>query len=129
MEKRYKTIGSLRRIVGLGVLTLLLVTTVIPAIAIEKPANANKTATRLLIKGKVAYESGKFSKAEEYWQLAEDKFETQGDRPSQALSLNYLSLANQELGEWQEANQYIDASLKLLESTPNPEVLAQALNT
>ena len=115
--------------VGLGVLTLLFVTTVVPAIAVDNPAMANKTATRLLIKGKVAYESGNFSQAEEYWQSAEDKFETQGDRPRQALSLNYLSLVNQELGEWQSADRYIDASLELLESTPNREVFAQALNT
>ena len=115
--------------VGLGILTLLLVTTVIPAVAVEKPEIAKKTATRLLIKGKVAYESGKFSQAEEYWELAEAKFETQDDRPHQALSLNYLSLANQELGEWQKADRYIDESLQLLKSTSNPEVLAQALNT
>ena len=129
MERVYRIIKSLQGMVGLGVLTLLLVTTVIPAIAVERPATANKTATRLLIKGKVAYESGKFLKAEEYWQSAEHKFESQGDRPHQALSLNYLSLANQELGKWQEADRYIDASLKLLESSSNPEVLAQALNT
>ena len=115
--------------VGLGVLTLLFVTTVIPALAIDEPAIVNKTATRLLIKGKVAYESEKFSKAKEYWSSAENRFEIQGDRPHQALSLNYLSLTSQELGEWQEADRYIDASLKLLESTPNSEVLAQALNT
>lgn len=129
MEKVYKTIKSLRGILGLGILTLLLVTTVIPAVAVEKPELANKTATRLLIKGKIAYESGKFSQAEEYWQLAEDKFDDQGDRPHQALSLNYLSLANQELGQWQEAEDYIDQSLKLLKLSSSPEVLAQALNT
>ena len=125
----YKTIKSLQSAVGIGILTLLLVTTVIPAVAVEKPEMARQKATRLLIKGKVAYESGKFSLAEEYWELAEAKFESQDDRPRQALSLNYLSLANQELGEWQEANSYIDESLQLLKSTSNPEVLAQALNT
>ncbi|MEO1670483.1 MAG: CHAT domain-containing protein [Cyanobacteria bacterium J06631_2] len=129
MDKVYRIIKSLQGIVGLGVLTLLLVTTVIPAVAVEKPQIVNKTATRLLIKGKIAYESGKFAQAEKYWELAEDKFAAQSDRPHQALSLNYLSLANQELGEWQEADRYIDASLKLLESSSNPAVLAQALNT
>jgi len=107
----------------------ILVTTIIPAIAVEKPIAENKTATRLLIKGKVAYESGNFAKAEEHWSSAESKFATQGDRFHQALSLNYLSMANQELGEWQEADRYIDESLKLLESSFNPKVLAQALNT
>ena len=129
MEKVYRIIKSFRGLLGLGALTLLIVTTVIPAIALEKPAAVDKMATRLLIKGKVAYESGHFSKAKEYWELAADKFDTKGDRPHQALSLNYLSLANQELGAWQDADRDVNASLKLLESTPNAKVLAQALNT
>ena len=129
MEKVYKTIKSLRGILGLGILTGLLVTTVIPAVALEKPENTDKTATHLLIRGKAAYESGNYSQAEKYWELAENKFETQGDRPHQALSLNYLSLANQELGEWSEADQYINESLQLLDSLSSPEVFAQALNT
>ena len=116
-----------QRIASLGVLTLLLVTVVIPAMAIQ-PKNI-ETANRLLVKGKVAYESGQFSQATEYWQLAEDTFEKQGDRSHQALSFNYLSLANQELGEWNIARQNIDRSLELLEPDPNPEVLAQVLNT
>ncbi|MEO0848365.1 MAG: CHAT domain-containing protein [Cyanobacteria bacterium J06648_1] len=129
MDKIYRIIRTFRGMVGLGVLALLLVTTVIPAMAGEKPEMINRTATRLLIKGKIAYESGKFAQAEKHWQLAEDKFAAQSDRPHQALSLNYLSLANQELGKWSAAEGYIDASLKLLESGSNPEVLAQALNT
>ena len=129
MDKVYRTIKSIRGIIGLGVLTLLLITTVIPAVAVEKPNVINKTANRLLIKGKVAYESGNFYKATEYWSSASDKFKTQSDRSHQALSLNYLSLANQELGQWESAERYIDQSLQLLDSNTNPKILAQALNT
>ena len=41
MDIVYKTIKSLQSAVGLGILTLLLVTTVIPAVAVEKPEMAN----------------------------------------------------------------------------------------
>ena len=129
MDKLYKKIGSLRNLVILGVLTLLLVTVVIPAIAMEQPQDDKEKATRLLIKGKVAYELGKFSQATEYWRLAEDKFDKQGDRPHQALSFNYLSLANQELGDWDAADRDIERSLKLLNTSSSSEVLAQVLNT
>ncbi|MEY2859253.1 MAG: hypothetical protein RLZZ74_3566 [Cyanobacteriota bacterium] len=118
--------------IGLVLLTMLMITTVIPAVAVEKPEitnKTNKTATSLLILGKAAYESGNFTQAKEDWTLAIAQFHTQGDRLNQALSLNYLSLADQELGQWQEAEQHIDRSLKLLDSSSSPEVLAQALNT
>lgn len=129
MDKIYRSIKSIRGIVGLGVLTLLLVTTIIPVVAAEKFPAPNQKASRLLIKGKMAYESGKFSKATEYWSSAENKFELRGDRPHQALSLNYLALANQELGQWELAERYLDQSLQLLDSASNPQILARVLNT
>jgi CHAT domain-containing protein/predicted negative regulator of RcsB-dependent stress response len=131
-DKTSKTSKSFRGVIGLGLLTMLMIATVIPAVAVEKPEinhKINKTATSLLIQGKTAYESGNFNQAKEDWTLAEAQFRTQGDRLNQALSLNYLSLADQELGQWQEAEQHIDQSLQLLKSSSSPEVLAQALNT
>jgi len=131
-DKTIKMSKSFRGMMGWGVLTLLLITTVIPAIAVEKPEitnKTNKTATSLLIQGKAAYESGNFTQAKEAWTLAIAQFHIQGDRLNQALSLNYLSLADQELGQWQEAKQHIDQSMKLLDSSSSPDVFAQALNT
>jgi CHAT domain-containing protein/tetratricopeptide (TPR) repeat protein len=127
-----KAIKLFRGVMGLSVLTGFLITVGIPAIALEKPEitnKTNKTATSLLIQGKAAYESGNFTQAKENWILAIAQFRTQGDRPNQALSLNYLSLADQQLGQWQEAKQHIDRSLQLLDVSSSPEVLAQALNT
>ena len=129
LDKIYSKIELLRNSIALGILTLLLVAVVIPAVAIEPPQNTDRHAARLLTKGKVAYESGKFSQATKYWQLAEDKFAALGDRPHQALSFNYLSLANQELGQWNNAAQNISRSLELLKNAANPEISAQAFNT
>ena len=129
MNKLYKILCSIRGTVWLGLLTLLLVTAVIPAVAVEKPQIA-ATDSQLLIKGKNAFDSGKFSEAAKHWQLAQHEYKLKGDRPRQALSLNYLSLANQELGQWNMADRYIDRSLNLLDnSSNNSRVLAQVLNT
>jgi len=128
MNKLYTILRSIRSRVWLGLLTLLLVTAVIPVIAVEKPVAVQDS--QLLVKGKTAYDSGKFSEAAKYWQLAQYEYKTKGDRPREALSLNYLSLANQELGQWDMADRYIDQSLNLLDKSPgDPRVLAQVLNT
>ena len=130
MNKLYKILRSIRGTVWLALLSILLVTTVIPAVATEQPQVAAVNASKLLIEGKTAFDSGKFSEAAKYWQQAQHQYKTQGDRPRQALSLNYLSLANQELGQWDMADRYIDQSLNLLEkSSGNSQVLAQVLNT
>ncbi|HEY9730069.1 MAG TPA: CHAT domain-containing protein, partial [Chroococcales cyanobacterium] len=55
------------------------------------------------------------------------------DRFNQSLSLSYLSLAYQDLGQWQEAQKAIQQSVELIEKTSplTPErslILAQALN-
>jgi CHAT domain-containing protein len=88
----------------------------------------------LLIQGKNTYEVGKYSQAIEFWQQAYREYKTQGNYLNQALSLNYLSLAHQELGQWQKAEEYINQSLAILKSLQDfpPEklsVFAQALNT
>jgi CHAT domain-containing protein len=61
-------------------------------------------------------------------------YQAQGDRIHHALSLSYLSLAYQELGQWQEAEQAITQSLNLVANRLKPtrnhqRLLAQLLNT
>jgi CHAT domain-containing protein/predicted negative regulator of RcsB-dependent stress response len=130
MNQIYRIVRSIRGIVWLGLFILLLIIMVVPGVALEQPLIAITDTSSLLIKGKVAYESGKFSEANKYWELAVQKYQAQGDRPYQALSLNYLSLANQELGQWQLAEQYITQSQALLKQLPSQvEILAQVFNT
>jgi CHAT domain-containing protein len=75
------------------------------------------------------YESGQFSAAAQLLQQAADEFAAKGDLPNQAIALSNLSLAYQNLGQWQEATKAIDASLTLLEESGmnTPEILAQTL--
>lgn len=75
------------------------------------------------------YESGRFQEAIALWQQAARTYKAQNDRINQALSLNYLALALQELGELKQASQAISESLELLDRANNPSVRARALNT
>jgi CHAT domain-containing protein/uncharacterized protein HemY len=92
---------------------------------------------QLVQQGRTLYETGQFAEAARVWQQAAQVYQSQGDRLNQALALSYLSLAYQQLGEWEEAKVAIAESLKLLQPStvkPSPDepsllILAQALNT
>lgn len=82
--------------------------------------------------GKELYRAGRFAEAAAAWQEAEQAYAARGDRTNQALSLSYLSLAYQELAQWEAAGVAIAQSLDLLQSsgeTADAILLAQALNT
>jgi CHAT domain-containing protein len=80
--------------------------------------------------GRRHYKAGNFTTAATTWQNAAQFFKQQGDKPNQALSLSYLSLAYQELAQWTEAQEAIDQSVKLLQASPSSAKLsAQVVNT
>ena len=130
---------------GLPYLCLLLMTALLCIIATPILAKVTEVApvvqnqpnqTQLLQQGKTLYEAGKFAEAATVWQQAAQVYQTQGDKLNQALALNYLCLAYQQLGQWKEAEAAIASSLNVLQQQPNPiptssrlPVLAQALNT
>ncbi len=94
-----------------------------------------RDVSQLVSQGKESYQSGKFLEAIKVWQEAADILSTQGDRLNQGMVLSNLALAYQKLGQWEEANRQISASLTLLQ-TRSPgsnrdhwKILAQALNT
>lgn len=83
-----------------------------------------------LEQGRELYRSGQFTEAVKIWQTAAQQYHTQGDRLSEALSLSYLSLAQQELNQWTDARQSSEQSLKILQTTPADAIVwAQILNT
>lgn len=89
-------------------------------------------ASNWLEQGRNLYRSGRFAEAVRIWETAAQQYQAQGDRLNEALSLSYLSLAQQELNQWEAASQSIDQSLKLLQtSIPSADAIlwAQALNT
>ncbi len=125
--------------IGWGLLTLLLVTIVIPVL-VHYPSNAVaiqqvQVPEQTIDRGKELYQEGRYQEAIALWQRAINDLETRGLILSQAPVLNYLSAAYQNLGEWQLASTTIDRSIQLLENLPKSSdrnklsVLAQALNT
>lgn len=90
---------------------------------------------RLLSQGRDFFQAGQFYEAVKVWRDAVGGFQRSSDKLSQALALSYLSLAYQQLGQWQAATEAINSSLAILqgrEISDNKDrslILAQALNT
>ncbi|BAZ08274.1 TPR repeat protein [Calothrix sp. NIES-4071] len=88
--------------------------------------------TNLLEQGRNLYSVGRFVEAVTAWEMAAQRYRTQGDRLNEALSLSYLSLALQELNQWETAEKFIKQSLKILQTVkPSADALvwAKILNT
>lgn len=144
---RFKARGRRQKVKAFLVFLLLLsflflfLSVAAPIGATDRPALSQKngpvelhTGTPdLLEQGHTLYTAGRFSEAVTVWQQAVETFHAQDDRSNQALNLSYLSLAYQKLGQWEQAERAIATSLELLKhqatSSPNPQILAQALNT
>ncbi len=85
---------------------------------------------QLVQKGRELYETEQFVEAVKVWQQSLQAYVEQNDIANQAMVLSNLSLAYQQLGQWEAATKAIASSLKLLQSTnKNLPILAQALNT
>lgn len=130
----WRSPGKIHSSICLALLTFLLVTIVIP-LCTPHPSfarieqNLNNTS-QLLQQGLTFYQEGKFIAAAQIWQQVANREKNLLNR---ALSLNYLSLAQRELGQWEEAQKSLAESLKLLQSQPNLDrdglaILARALN-
>ena len=88
----------------------------------------------VLEQGFTLYQAGRFSEAAAIWRQAAEQAKGQADWLNQALSLSYLSLAYQKLGDWRQAERAIALSLNRLAAQPSlgetgMTVLAQVLNT
>lgn len=119
-------------------LTLFFVAAVFPVAAqhshIASTEQHTAEPSTQLEQGKTLYQAEQFSAAAAIWQQAAQNYAAQGDRLNQALCLNYLSLAYQDLGQWQEAERAISRSLELITNNQqltanNKLIFAQALNT
>ncbi|BAY26692.1 TPR repeat protein [Calothrix sp. NIES-2100] len=133
----------------LASLTLFIVTTGFTAAAstssqqksshlLPQPQNvADSSASNpqsLLNQGRSLFAAGNFAQAVKVWEAASVSFESQGDIINQAWTLSYLSLAAQNLGDWQKAELAISKSLNLLkqphkEKKQHTAIFAVALNT
>ncbi len=88
--------------------------------------------TNPLTQGRKLYQQGRFAEAANVWQAAAKQYQIQNDTLNQALSLSYLSLAQQELQQLDSSQKSVSKALELLK-TAKPAadaiVWAQVLNT
>jgi CHAT domain-containing protein len=102
-----------------------------PARSADSVSVSTPAVKESLEQGRALYKEGRIVEAIAVWQAASQQFAVSGDVLNQALSLSYVSLAQQELNQWDAAESAIAQSLKLLETTPKADAIlwAQALNT
>ena len=96
--------------------------------AVTPVANQNATA-----RGREFFNNGQFTAAIESWKTAAASAHQKQDVLTEAIALSYLSLAYQELNQWDSAQQAIDTSMEQLESLSaggvDAALWAQVLNT
>lgn len=97
-------------------------------------------AENLVEQGRKFYETEQFAEATTIWQRAVAAFKASGDELKLAMTLGNLSLAYQQLGQWNEAESAVAQSLNLLgypqqreskvhqDAKQNLQVLAQVLD-
>jgi CHAT domain-containing protein len=134
---RAKLGSSLKRLsllIGLSLLALSISISTHPAVGQSSPTRspANETGEQVE-KGRELYNSGQFSESVRVWELAAQEYQQNGDRLNYALTQTYLSLAYQDLGDWEQARAAIDRSWDALQDQPaeKPEVarvLARVFN-
>ncbi len=103
--------------------------------AISNSTSSSTQAQNLVQQGKSLYDAGQFAEAVKRLQQAAEDFKANRDELRQAMTLSNLSLAYQQLGQWEQANQAIAQSLNLLQSKQNKDtskershILAQSLD-
>lgn len=104
--------------------------------AISNSTSSSIQAQNLVQQSKSLYDAGQFAEAVKILQQAAEDFKAGRDELSQAMTLSNLSLAYQQLGQWEQANQVIAKSLNLLQSKQNKNnsskershILAQSLD-
>jgi CHAT domain-containing protein len=103
--------------------------------AVPSLLNSSAQTQNLIQQGKTFYDAGQFTKAVKVLQQAATTFRANGDRLRQAMTLSNLSLAYQQIGQWQQAQSAIAQSLNLLQTGQNTgnskersQLLAQALD-
>ncbi len=109
--------------------TSSIVAVINPQVSESQSANGKE----LLDKGLVAYQKEQYSPALKIFQQADETFQSTGDKLNQALTLNYLSLTYQHLGQLADAQQATNQSLQLLQNKSDSKnylsIRAQAFNT
>lgn len=85
--------------------------------------------SQLVTQARQLYQNKEYERAASLWEQAAKGFANRGDNLNQAMALSNLSLTYQRLSQWEDANNAIKDSLKILNNQPeNSLLLAQILD-
>jgi CHAT domain-containing protein len=84
----------------------------------QQPVVTQQSEIALMQAGKKSYDEGLFVEATKTLQQAAKRYAAMGETLNQAQALSFTSLAQQKLGQFQEAEQAISTSLSLLKKLP-----------
>lgn len=127
LKQRRLDVAQLGLLFVLGVLILSLIG--LPATLASMPTNPVVQSESLEQQGRRLYEAEQFSEAVTVWQRSLEAAKASNNPVQQAMILSNLSLAYQQLGQWQQAKQAIAASIELIQTSSLPaNLLAQALD-
>ena len=136
IHKLLRLVKRLPVALGLALTTCLLIVISVPSSAANSTPETriDSSAAVLMSQGKTFYDAGQLLAASRQWQAAVQLYSEQSDVVNQALSLSYLSLAYQDLGEWEKAESSVHQSLQLLQGrrtldNRGQQALAQVFNT
>ncbi len=133
-------LGASLLLILLGqLLNLLLLGTDLPPVfahvaSVAPIVQSLENPSQLVQKGRTLYETGQFADAAKVWQQAAQIYQSLGDKLNQAKALSFISLAYQQLGQWEEARRAIASSLQILkhdrlQTKDSKLILARSLNT
>jgi CHAT domain-containing protein len=77
------------------------------------------SASNLMQQSQALYEAGKFLEAVQVLKKVATEFKATNDKFNEAIALSNLSLAYQQLGQWQKATEAITQSIQLLQTLEN----------
>lgn len=126
IKRQWINVSRLGLLIVLGLLFLSLIG--LPSTLASMPTNPVQPDT-LEQQGRRLYEAEQFSEAVAVWQRSLEAAKASNNPAQQAMILSNLSLAYQQLGQWQPASQAIATSIDLVQSSSSPaNLLAQALD-
>lgn len=106
------------------VLAVLVVTNVVPVratsptspLSVQQGAGIAQqlTASQLFQEGRSRYQAGQFREAARLLEQAVQGYSDRKDNLNVAQTLNHVSLAYQNLGQWQQAQQAIERSINII---------------
>ena len=91
------------------------------------PINAQSSPPLLVRQAQQHYQMGEYEQSIQLLQRATQIYQNQGDRLQQGRVLSLISLAQQQLGNWSQARQYINDGLNLVASEADNKLKTQIL--